>query len=157
MGANFDSIHRCTSESERVCGCGCVCVCVRETERDRENKGWNQPSNTIKENTKGFKKLPRSRCYKMEIVCNLSTNSKSAFKFNNSYIITQKILNVAERMRLPPGSSGRPGPDRLLLGLRTSLVRGSHRLVHQPRQVAHQGVGMLSSGRKAPVLGNQVS
>jgi len=69
---------------------------------------------------------------------------------------TQYILNFAERMRLSPGPAGRPGIDCPLLGLRPSLVRGRHCLVHQPRQVPHQGVGVLSSGRKATVLGNQV-
>ena len=46
-----------------------------------------------------------------------------------------------EGRRVPPRPPHRHRPHSRLLHLRTSLVRGRHRALHQPRQVAHRRVG----------------
>jgi hypothetical protein len=75
------------------------------------------------------------------------------FLFSN---LNFEISIFTERLRLSLRPVDRADHDRRLFDLRTPLVRRRHRLVHQPRQVPHQGIRMLCTRRKATILGNKV-
>ena len=64
--------------------------------------------------------------------------------------------NIAERRWLSSWFVDCDGPHRDLFHIWPTLVRGSDRVVHQPRQISYQRVRNCCSRWKAPVSWNQV-